>query len=421
MEIVVVSALVLAVLTAILMWPLLWAWRFALLYPPREKGDRDNHALPCAAVILCLRGADPTLPGCLRGILEQDYPDYQVWIIIDSQDDPAWESVQAFLGERAPGRVACHVQPLELRRSTCSLKLSSQLQAITQLDNSVRVVALIDADVIPARDWLRSLAVPLLDLGVGASTGVRWYTPQGARWGTLVRYIWNAAALTQMHAFGIPWGGSLAFRTQVLREAGLLEQWAHSFCEDTSSRRLLGASGLSVQTVPAATVLSQEITDLRGCYSFLRRQLLCARLYLPAWSFVLGVNCTWGLALFGTLLFPLAWAAGQEFMAVGLGAVLGLFLLGMLAALVRVERHIRRLARARSENVPAYTLSWKFLPAIPLALVLHLAGLIEAHWMRRVAWRGIVYELEAKGAVRLTEYRPYQPSPQRSGQERSVL
>src|SRR5262245_60372909 len=45
---------------------------------------------PKAAVILCLRGADPSLSDCLQAIASQDYPNYEVRVVVDCHEDPAW-------------------------------------------------------------------------------------------------------------------------------------------------------------------------------------------------------------------------------------------------------------------------------------------------------------------------------------------
>ena len=41
------------------------------------------------AVILPLRGADPSLPGCLQGLLNQSYASFTLHIVLDRADDPA--------------------------------------------------------------------------------------------------------------------------------------------------------------------------------------------------------------------------------------------------------------------------------------------------------------------------------------------
>src|SRR5581483_260675 len=93
-------ALLFAPCAAFLALPVWWAWRFVWLYyfrpaaPPRPETD-----LPRVAVILPLRGVDPSLRDCLRGLLSQDYPHYSLRIVIDSLGDPAWDVVPELLAE----------------------------------------------------------------------------------------------------------------------------------------------------------------------------------------------------------------------------------------------------------------------------------------------------------------------------------
>jgi hypothetical protein len=42
---------------------------------------------------------------------------------------------------------------------------------------TVGIIAFLDADSVPAADWLASLLAPLADPDVGAATGIRWFVP----------------------------------------------------------------------------------------------------------------------------------------------------------------------------------------------------------------------------------------------------
>src|SRR5262249_33172047 len=88
LEIVIFTAL-----AALAQLPVWWWWRFVSLYLVRRESSATVGELPPAAVILALRGADPSLVGCLTGLLRQDYPHYVVRIVIDSREDPAWNVV----------------------------------------------------------------------------------------------------------------------------------------------------------------------------------------------------------------------------------------------------------------------------------------------------------------------------------------
>lgn len=395
----------LALLGAVLAPLLCWAVRFSALYPPPTSVTDDETDLPRVAVLLAVRGADPSLPACLEGLLTQNYPDYELRIIIDSRSDPAWEIVTATLAHYPAA--AAHVEALAVRQ-TCSLKLSALVQALGGLDDSFGAVALIDADVVPHCDWLRDLVTPLSDPAVGATTGIRWYAPT-ASWGSRVRHLWNGAAVVVMLAFRIPWGGSLAFRTDAIGDAGLAERWGRRLFEDTDFARVIAERGRRLRFVPAATMLNRESTDLASAFRFIRRQLLNARLYHPSWPFVLVHGLGLSLApLLALALFGIAFAFEEPAAALMLAAGLAVYAAGMGAALWWVERSVRRLARYREEPYPS--LGWRTWAAVPLTQAVYLAGLCFACRARRVEWRGVTYEFRGPQDVRLVQYLPYQPA-----------
>ena len=96
---------------------------WALFTWDRKPGDPDF--CPKAAVILCLRGADPFLEKCIRAVLRLDYPACDVKIVVDCREDPAWGVVQRVVAE-SPGAMV-EIQPLTRPPTTCSLKCSSLL------------------------------------------------------------------------------------------------------------------------------------------------------------------------------------------------------------------------------------------------------------------------------------------------------
>jgi len=130
--------------------------RGASRYKPAEVPDNE---LPRVTTILCLRGTDPSLRESLVQLVNQDYPDFEVHLVIDHPDDPSVNVVESIRDELNPANL--RVTFLEERRETCSLKCSALVQSINQLDESVEVVALMDADTRPHATWLRELAAPI--------------------------------------------------------------------------------------------------------------------------------------------------------------------------------------------------------------------------------------------------------------------
>jgi cellulose synthase/poly-beta-1,6-N-acetylglucosamine synthase-like glycosyltransferase len=430
----------LAILALLLSWQLVWAWRFARQFPAQPVLANDVEELPRVVVLLPIRGADPSLADCLQGLLNQDYPHYDLRIIIDSVEDPAWNLVHQILARDGGTDLifvedygthfqsvlhnrCVQVSPLKTRRKTCGLKSSALLQAIGTLDESCEVVALIDADVVPYRRWLRDLVRPLTNPEVGATTGIRWFMPQtAATWGSLVRYLWNAAAVVQMHALHIPWGGSLALRAQLLgigrlsdpthRRSDLLEKWGVSLWEDTASYRSICDVGLKLAFVPAATMVNRETTDLKGCFRFIRRQMLNVRLYHASWLTILVHGVVSCLALSAALVFAaIAAAAGERATTALLLAGPALYGAGLGIGLLWLERRIGSLVRARGETSgrPSMRalLVLKALLALPLTHLVYFACLASASMLGKVSWRGITYEFEGPWTVRMRRYRPY--------------
>ncbi|MBS0211186.1 MAG: glycosyltransferase family 2 protein [Planctomycetes bacterium] len=373
-------------------------------FPVRTVDDE----CPRVAVILCLRGVDPFLEQTLRQLLAQDYPNFDIRIVLDSRDDPAWALVESVL-QSAPASNA-RVELLARPREVCTLKCSSLVQTVEQLDDSYQVVALLDADTVPHATWLRELVAPLAAADVGAATGNRWYMPTHASWGAITRYLWNAAAVVQMYWYRIAWGGTLAIKLSALRESGLLERWGHAFCEDTMTFSALRRLGLRVQFVPSLLMVNREDCSCTGFFRWMRRQLLAARLYHPGWLAVVAHGLGVVALLFVALVCGIvALVTGQTVLfwgmvALGVAYFCSTFLLARL-----MERVAGRVVAARGEPNRWMTTGTavRCLLAMPAAHLLHAVAMLTAIFVRRVDWRGVQYEIGGPFAVKLVRYEPF--------------
>ena len=244
----------------------------------------NDSVLPKAAIAVAIRGLDPYLADAIQGLLCQDYPDYHVYIVVDSAEDAAWELVKQAQNEATSHlvSVACLTDP----RTTCSLKNSALVQILENLDDSYDIVAFLDGDVIPHTRWLRDLVTPLLDPHVGVTTGNRWYAPDCTRWGSCVRYVWNVGAVVQMWLNDMVWAGSMAIKRSVITETNLLNSWAKSLSTDAVLFREIRKHGHQVRFAPSVIMIDRGETSLPSFVTWVQRQLLTARLYHPGWSIV---------------------------------------------------------------------------------------------------------------------------------------
>lgn len=380
-----------------------------------REGERPatGDAAPRVRVVLCLRGADPFLPQCISALLNQDYANFDILVLIDHPEDPSREVVEALV-RGSGGRIS--IEFLAEHRETCSLKCSSLVQAIDHLDPEVGVLALVDADVVTHRTWLSELVGALRDPEVGAATGNRWYMPEQASWGALVRYNWNAAAVVQMYWYRIAWGGTLAIKTEVFRRSELRHRWANAFCEDTMMFRALRELGLRVEFVPSLMMVNRETCDLPGYFGWVKRQLLTARLYHPRWLAVLahGISTTLllgaGVGLMLAALVARDWAAFYW-----AGGGMGGYLAAMVLLLLSMEIPVRQLVLDRGEPTRwlGFWRALQLVAAIPLTQVVYPLALLSVLAVREVSWRGIRYRIGGPWAIRRLSYSPYLAEPER--------
>jgi cellulose synthase/poly-beta-1,6-N-acetylglucosamine synthase-like glycosyltransferase len=383
--------------------------------PPQDR------ARPKAAIVLCLRGRDPFLEKCLELVLNQDYPNYQLHIVVDNRRDPAWPVAEALANRFGPERMC--IETLDERLSTCSLKCSSVTQAIGRLDESFQVAALVDADTMPHRSWLGELVSPLADESVGAATGNRWYMPEGGSWGALVRYLWNAAAIVQMYWYEVPWGGTLAVKRKVIEGADLIARWQHAFCEDTMLYHQLGKHGLRVKFVPSLMMVNREDCGVFSCLSWMRRQLLTMRLYHPRWPMVLlhGFGTTLILTV-AVVAAIIAGLRGDWPTALWCGGGLVAYETIMVGLLVPMEIAARRIVRSHGGSTTWLSAKaiLRLIPAIVLTQVVYTLALIGAQFARNVAWRGVRYHIGGSWDIRRMDDPSYDSDSPRAADGHSL-
>lgn len=410
-----------------------------VLFRHRATVSADGE-LPRVAVLLCLRGADPSLAGGLRRLMHQRYPDYEIFIAIDSDTDPAWEIVnQAIDGSshiassssplRGPvgtqtngdassvslcsdalgpgGACTVHASTLRNRLKTCSLKCSSLVQLLDQIDDSFEVLVLADSDLESHPTWLRELVAPLADPRIGATFGNRWFLPTIGWMGSLVRQVCNAIGVVTMHLRQIPWGGSLAIRASVVKESGLRETLTRSIVDDGPIRVALKKRRLKLRFVPSLMMANREDCDLRFAHSFLTRQLKWTRTYMSAgWPamlvYTLAVLCTYLVTL---VLVLVCLFQGFNTEAYWLAAGATVYSVTVMVLWLLLDFAARRIIRAQGESVPSiFGMQLLKIPAaMLLSVVIHISAIIRATFLRRVVWRGVTYEVRGPSDVRMLD------------------
>lgn len=376
----------------------------------RSKPPQVANYHPKAVIVLCLRGADPFLRQCLERLLGQDYPDFKLHVVVDSEVDPSHAILREFHSNRR-----LKVSVLRDPSEHCSLKCSSLVQAVRELDSSFEIVALCDGDALPHASWLAELVAPHADPRVGVTTGNRWYLPPAGSGASVVRYLWNIPATVNMVLLRIAWGGSLAIKRKAINEMGLLDLWSKALCEDTMLFGVLRQHKYRQVFVPSLFLLNRESCTFRNLSDWVPRQLLTAKLYHPSWIATVGYGVVSSLVPYTALLLIMIGVLLGEYRAVALSlcALVAFELVNLLLVVASdecVRRQLEKTTFASDRNPrsqPLRLMLWIFVSQLVSPLYFWIC-----HRARTISWRGISYSVRGKNIFR-ENYSPFrEPSDQ---------
>lgn len=372
---------------------------------------------PNATILLSIRGCDPSLEKNLVGLLEQNYENYKIIAVVDHQSDDAWATVHHVKSEfDTEHRLA--IQELHNPLNSCSLKCSAIVQAIQTIDDDTEVIVLVDADVVPHREWLLQATSALADPEVGVVTGNQWFEPQMHSSGSLLRSLWNAGALVPTAALANPWAGTCAMRMADIKKSGLIETWKKSIVDDGPIRRAILPLGKSIVFNPELIMVNRENCTVNYVSSYVPRMLTWSRLYERTFIntfvhmiFQVGsVAAVIGLGL--ASLFTGQWlAAGICFIAFCVNVLFN------VSSYIVVRDSIRRIESRRDAVKHQHYLSHlslgricKLAALIPVCQLSYGIWTIRSMFTRRVAWREITYEIDSGKNIRMIDYRPLNDS-----------
>lgn len=404
------------------------------LGPSDEPQSRQNaqQKEPRVAVLMSVRGADPSLEHSINGVLNQTHTNYEVHVVVDHPDDDAWPLLKDLAAKHANGD-RLKLQLMKEPSLTCSLKCHCLVQAASSVDDSIDYIALLDADVTPHSTWLRALTVPLTDESIGGVTGTQWFEPDSdATFGSWWRSTWNGGAMIPTIYFANPWAGSFAMRKADLLRSGLLAAWSHSIVDDGPIQEYLGSIGMKVVFAPSLIMINRENCGPRYVLRWTTRMLTWSRLHEPSFylsqihaafsNLVLTANVAVifaGGILASCGIIPIS---SVDFWGPITISLVALIIAGVLcvAAYASGRRCVEHSCSLRGD--PIDSMDWKtrwsvFWSAAPA----HWAYGIScwrASWANRVSWRGIDYHIDGKNKIERLNYAPF--SRQVSDEQHSI-
>ena len=333
----------------------------------------------------------------LSALLDQDHPCFDVLFVVESQEDPAVQAIQAARARFPQVRSQLVVAG---RCDDSGQKVHNLLVATERIGDPSAILAFADADACPDRKWLRHLVGRLRQPRVGAVTGYRWFIPKHNRLPNLVLYSMNSAlaGLLGPGKLGVVWGGAWAIRRDVFDEIDLRTAWRGTLSDDLVANRAIREAGLEVRFEPNCMVTTPIDFNWAQAAEFGLRQCRIARLYLTEWwgaALVTAVVCQ--IALWAQLMLALSPQASPA-----VRATLAISVTGMVGLLMLRAKWRQDMVELYTQNHEPLKVARRFDRVASPLVSLVSAGLLACSiFGKRIRWRGISYLVSPSGRSQL--------------------
>jgi hypothetical protein len=367
-----------------------------------------------AMILAPCRGAEVALEENLRGLLRQDYDDYEVTFIVEDAGDAAATVIRRVLAEH-PAAATRHPQAGARRAGAPGARLLvaglaaeggqkvHNLRAATAaLPPGIRYLVFVDSDAQPRPEWLRSLLARLWSGEAAVVTGYRWFMPCRGALAEKIVYTINCTIMSLLgrSSHYLVWGGSWAIRRDTFDSLGLHAAWKGTLSDDLVAAQVLREARCAVSFQPACVVASPLDLSAAEAIGFVRRQYLIARHYADLWWLAaVAAGAVRTAAWLGTAVAIGCGLAGRgpaPWIPAAVGAAL--YALGAYRAwLVQDLAAAYFPDRAGSLGPFRRFAVW----AAPLASLAEWLLLLSTVLGRQLVWRGIRYRFLPRGKVAL--------------------
>ena len=362
----------------------------SFLYARRERKAKRPAYTPKAAIIAPHYGWDDETAEHAKSLLHQEYAgEYHVYFVTHQKADNGYDASYPHLQELtkevpyADVLLAPNIVDNNLPRSQ---KVQNLMTVIETLSADVEVIAFVDADVAIQADWLTLLVNPLQEKEIGATVGGRFYFPQTWNFASLVEAVWVnfQLALQGDHPLTMVWGGSNAFRRELLETAQILERWEHATIEDLNTTLAVRDVKRKIHFVPECVAITRTTNRTwHQILEFTNRQMIMTR-HMGLWAQWAGSLILFlpkSVLVFGTIPF--------------LGFRPGLLPVVLIpffeVASYRIfcstlPRWLREMPRMR-DTIRATSF------ATPFSMFLAGLNAVYATFQRKIVWGGVRYEI----------------------------
>jgi len=336
------------------------------------------------------KGEEFNLASNIQAVLDQEYDEYQVLIVVDDREDPSFAIAKSVL-EKHPKSKSTRI--LISKPTSASGKVSALMTALEATSGQTDVYAFVDSDSYTSRNWLRDLVDGLADDEIGATTGFRWYIPsRGGVW-SHVEAAWNASGTNLLfdERYNFTWGGSMALRAETLKKVDISHVWSTALSDDMTLNRALKEHGYRIVFLPQCTVASYNKASLSQFLEWATRQTAITRVFNHRlWRYaVLAYGFFDVTLLLGILSAGIGVAWNRAFLLPAILLLMPL-LLGALRSIQRCRTFARAMPQLSKE------IGSTCLPDAAASFIVQWIMtycIIRSVQMHEIEWRGRTYTL----------------------------
>ena len=329
-------------------------WRAQGLNKKSESGYKVKVILPC-------KGVEINLEKNIEAIQNQTYKNYSLVGVVDSKEDTAYN----ILIERG----------VEIILSDHSYRGSGKVKAVTTAiveDKGSDVIVIVDSDTTVNREWLENLISPLDDKNVGVTSTYPLYEPisKGNLW-DYIKKVWGYLGINMMEfrLTRFVWGGSAAFKKEMLQGEGLAE-FSSSISDDATLTKICKEKKLRIAYSKSATPMVYVNETRKTFFEWANRQMAISVSFSRK-GFYAGIAIYGMMILYLVSLIPLSILFWNMF-------IVGYFPL-LLLILFNYSRERSNFAKIAASTV--------LLPFV------YLYNLLMGKRAKEINWRGSRYRV----------------------------
>ncbi len=339
---------------------LIFAGQMAISFRKRYKDTKFQDFQPRTLLIVPIKGLDPTIKENLLSLKNQNYKNFEILAVIDSDEEPVLPILKDLDISYMISSSSC---------ASCSGKVRA---IATAFENTTGydVYAVADSDATFGTDWLSSLIPPLTDSKIGVSTTFPHFIPVSGLW-SRIKSVWGLVGigLMQSRITRFVWGGSMAFRSEILTSENI-EFFKKHVSDDVAIMRIVKKLGLDIHYVMKAAPNIYSPDDFQTFREWSNRET------------ALSISASRSILWYGLLFY------GSQIILL-IGSIIFAVLYSTLFIVLIIPYLLFAVRNVENYHKPSLSV---FIIALIIPFI-SMYNLLKASRMNNITWRGNDYDL----------------------------